>query len=75
MAHSFAPGKKVAIDWSATYVILRNKIKSDFRPHTVAISYWLVSFFGNSPSLVGGLTPPPGGKYQLGMAVFQDGYL
>ena len=30
MAHSFAPGKKVAIDWPATYVTLRGKIKSDF---------------------------------------------
>ena len=25
--------------------------------------------------LVGGLSPPPGGKYPLGMIIFQDGYL
>ena len=25
--------------------------------------------------LVGGLTPPPGGKYPLEMVIFQDGYL
>ena len=32
MARSFAPGKNVAIDWPATYVILRGKIKFDFLP-------------------------------------------
>ena len=25
--------------------------------------------------LVGGLTPLPGGKYPLGMVIFEDGYL